>query len=126
MISTGVCQHESNFSVLISISDFLHGKFHMVSADPSAALPLMVSQKLWPVRGHDDTITMPNVKAYAPLAQLCNVPRARQRIVLVRYFAWDSPGLRLPQAMRNFAAEPANSMKHSTARISTRTMLVSM
>lgn len=36
---------------------------------------------------------MPNVKACAPLAQLCNVPRARQRIVSARYFAWDSPRL---------------------------------
>lgn len=38
-------------------------------------------------------ITMPNVKAYSSLAQLCNVPRARQRIVSVPYLAWDSPRL---------------------------------
>lgn len=44
---------------------------------------------------------MPNVKAYATPAQLCNAPRARQRMVSVRYFAWDSPS-----AMRNFPAEP--------------------
>lgn len=78
-----------------SISDFPHGKFHTeFNAGSSTAFPLTVFQKLSArPRTRRRPITMPNVKACAPLAQLCNVPRARQRIVSARYFAWDSPRL---------------------------------
>lgn len=68
-----------------------YGKFN---AGSSTAFPLTVFQKLSArPRTRRRPITMPNVKACAPLAQLCNVPRARQRIVSARYFAWDSPRL---------------------------------
>lgn len=68
-----------------------YGEFN---AGSSTAFPLTVFQKLSArPRTRRRPITMPNVKACAPLAQLCNVPRARQRIVSARYFAWDSPRL---------------------------------
>lgn len=76
--------------------DFPHGKFHtgfprrfFDRCSINDLAEILVSHP----RTGRTAITVPNVKTYAPLAQLCNVPRARQRIVSVPYLAWDSPRL---------------------------------